>query len=122
MTNAQLLERQAALQAASEHVQSVRGRYALQKTLREVESALQTYRELLRELADENDVDMRELQEGNTAELPDAFREGVEELLQMDEDEPDVHRIPLSVLDTEDEKGSEIPLDVIARVDFMIAD
>jgi hypothetical protein len=35
-------------------------------------------------------------------------------------EEPDVHSIPLSVLDTEDDKGSDIPLDVLASLDFMI--
>jgi len=118
MTNGELLQRQNALQNAIEHVQSVRGRYALQKTLRGVEQALATYREMLGELVQEHEV---ELDEGGVpADAPDEFIDELEELLEMETEDPEVHSIGLDVLETEDEKGSDIPLGVIADLDFMI--
>jgi len=117
MTNGELVNRHEALQRAADHVQSVRARYAVQKTLREFESSLETYRETLAEVAQEHDVD---LSQGIPEDAPEAFREDLEELLQMETDEPDVHTIDVGVLGTEDEKGSDIPLGVIADLDFMI--
>lgn len=117
MTNGELLQRHEALQRAAGHVQSVRARYAVQKTLRGVESALETYREMLAELAQEHEVD---LSQGVPDDAPEPFREELGELLQMETEEPDVHTIDLGVLGTEDEKGSDIPLGVIADLDFMI--
>jgi len=118
MTNGELLQRQNALTRAVQHVQSVRARYAIQKTLRNVEGALETYSEMLQEIAVEHGVDLSG--GGVPNDAPDEFREELEELLQMEAEEPEVHSMPLSVLDTEDDKGSDIPLDVVASLDFMI--
>lgn len=118
MTNGELLQRQNNLQNAIEHVQSVRGRYALQKTLRNVEQALETYREMLAEIAQEHEVDLSG--GGVPEDAPQAFVEDLDELLQMEAEEPQVHSMDLAVLETEDEKGSDIPLGVIASLDFMI--
>jgi len=118
MTNGELLQRQNALQNAIEHVQSVRGRYALQKTLRNVEQALATYREMLAELVQEHEVELPDGQVPDDA--PDDFVDDLTELLEMETEEPEIHSMDLAVLDTEDEKGSDIPLGVIADLDFMI--
>jgi len=117
MTNAELLERQEKLQQAAEHIRSVQARYAVQKTLRGVEQALETYWEMLRELADEHDID---LQQGVPDDAPEDFVDELNDLLQMEQDEPQTHSMPLEVLETEDEKGSDIPLQVLAGLDFMI--
>lgn len=117
MTNGELLQRQQILQKASECVSTVRGRYALQKNLRKVEGALETYSEMLQELAQEHDVD---LQGGLSPDAPEAFRDDLDELLQMDTDAPDVHTIGGEVLEAEDEKGSDIPMELLAALDFMI--
>lgn len=117
MTNAELIERQQKLQQAAEHIRSVQARYAVQKTLRNVEQSLKTYREMLQELASDHDVD---LGEGVPDDAPDDFVDDLEELLDMEQDEPETHTMPLDVLETEDDKGSDIPLQVLAGLDFMI--
>jgi hypothetical protein len=117
MTNGELLDRQQKLQKAAEHIESVQARYAVQKTLRGVEQALETYWEMLQELAREHDID---LGEGVPDDAPQEFLDELNDLLEMEQDEPDVHSMPLEVLETEDEKGADIPLQVLAGLDFMI--
>lgn len=117
MTNAELLERQQVLQEAAQHLQSVQARYAIQKSLRNVEQALSTYSEMLQELSVEHGVD---LSGGMPDDAPDEFVDELDDLLQMEQEEPDVHALPQDVLETEDEKGSDVPIEVIGSLDFMI--
>jgi len=43
------------------------------------------------------------------------------DLLAEDAGEPDVHTVPLETLEREDEKGTDLPMEVIAGIDWMIA-
>jgi len=116
MTNSELLSRSNALQKAAERVQTTRMRYAVQKNLKAVERELEAYHDLLADLASEHDVDIN-------GEVPndEAFREEVAGLLNEEAGDPDVHTVPPQTLDREDEKGTDLPFEVIAGIDWMIA-
>jgi len=114
MTNQELLNRSNALQRAAEAVQTTRMRYAVQKNLREVQSLIEPYQETLEQIAEEHEVEDLE-------EAPDGFEEELEDLLAEDGGDPDVHTVPPQTLDREDEKGTDLPMDVIAGIDWMIA-
>jgi hypothetical protein len=113
MTNQELLNRSQALQRAAEAVQTTRMRYAIQKNLRDVQAILEPYRDTLQQLAEEHEVEDLE-------DPPEAFEDELEDLLTEDAGDPDVHSVPPETLDREDEKGTDIPFEVIAGIDFMI--
>jgi hypothetical protein len=113
VTNQQLLNRSQALQRAAEAVQTTRMRYAIQKNLRDVQALLEPYQDTLRQLAEEHEVESLE-------DPPEAFEDELEDLLMEDAGEPDVHRVPPETLDREDEKGTDLPFEVIAGIDWMI--
>jgi len=58
----------------------------------------------------------------NGTEIPEDedFRADLDDLLEQDAGDPDVHTVPPSTLDREDEKGTSLPMEVIAGIDFMI--
>jgi len=116
MTNQELLNRSQVLERAAESVQTTRMRYAVQKNMKAVERELEAYNDLLVDLASEHDVDIN-------GEVPDdkAFREELTDLLQQEAGDPDVHTVPPRTLDREDEKGTDLPMEVIAGIDWMIA-
>ncbi|MCS3611011.1 hypothetical protein [Salinibacter ruber] len=114
MTNQELLNRSNALQRAAEAVQTTRMRYAIQKNLREVQALIEPYQETLEQIAEEHEVESLE-------DPPEGFEEEIEDLLAEDGGDPDVHTVPPQTLDREDEKGTDLPMDVIAGIDWMIA-
>jgi len=116
MTNQELLNRSQVLQRAAESVQTTRMRYAVQKNMRAAERELEAYNDLLADLASEHNVDIN-------GGVPDdeEFREELTDLLQQDAGDPDVHTVPPETLDREDEKGTDLPLEVVAGIDWMIA-
>jgi hypothetical protein len=113
MTNQELLNRSNALQRAAEAVQTTRMRYAVQKNLREVEALLEPYQKTLKRIVEEHEVESIE-------DPPEEFEEELEDLLTEDAGEPGVHTVPPEVLDREDEKETDLPLNVIAGIDWMI--
>ena len=117
MTNADLLSRQKALQQAAQHFQTTRAKYAIQKTLKYVKNELEAYYDTLKEIAQDYDYDLQ----GGLEDAPDKFQEEVNALLSEEvQNEPNVHTMPESQLDKEDDKGSDIPFEVIAVLDFMV--
>jgi len=114
MTNQELLNRSNALQRAAEAVQTTRMRYAIQKNLREVQSLIEPYQETPQQIAEEHEVESLE-------DPPERFEEEIEDLLAEDGGDPDVHTVPPQTLDREDEKGTDLPMEVIAGIDWMIA-
>jgi len=115
MTNQELLSRSNALQRAAEAVQTTRMRYAIQKNLREVQALIEPYQETLQQIAEEHGVE-------NLEDPPEAFEDELEDLLAEDGGDPDVHTVPPQTLDREDEKGTDLPFEVVAGIDFMIAE
>jgi hypothetical protein len=113
MTNQELLNRSQALQRAAEAVQTTRMRYAIQKNLRDVQALLEPYQDTLQQLAEEHEVESLE-------DPPEAFEDELEDLLMEDAGDPDVHTVPPETLDREDEKGTDLPFEVIAGIDWMI--
>jgi hypothetical protein len=113
MTNQELLNRSNALQRAAESVQTTRMRYAIQKNLREVESLIEPYQETLQQIAEEHEVE-------NLDDPPPEFEGDLEDLLAEDAGEMDVHSVPPSALTAEDERGTELPIEVISGLDWMI--
>lgn len=114
MTNQELLNRSNALQRAAEAVQTTRMRYAIQKNLREVQALIEPYQQTLQQIAEEHEVESLE-------DPPEPFEDELEALLAEDGGEPDVHTVPPKTLDREDEKGTDLPMNVIAGLDWMIA-
>jgi len=119
MTNRGLLQMREALANAAEGFQSVRGRYAIQENLRAVEQALEGYYSMLRSLGAEHDVDVqsKEALEG----APESFHEDLDELLSAEVNEPDLCTIEADVLQAEDARGSDISIETLSRLDFMIS-
>jgi len=113
MTNQELLSRSQALQRAAESVQTTRMRYAIQKNLRAVQSLLEPYQDTLGQLAQEHEVE-------NLEDPPEEFEDELEDLLAEDAGDPDVHTVPPETLDREDEKGTDLPFEVVASIDWMI--
>jgi len=113
MTNQELLNRSSALNRAAEEVQTTRMRYAIQKNLRDVQALLEPYQETLQQLAKDHEVESLE-------DPPEDFESELEDLLDEDAGDPDVHTVPPETLDREDEKGTDLPFEVIAGIDWMI--
>jgi hypothetical protein len=88
-------------------------RYAVQKNLREVQALIEPYQETLKQIAEEHRLD-------NLQDPPESFEEELEDLLAEEGGDPDVHTVPPQTLDREDEKGTDLPMDVIAGLDWMI--
>jgi hypothetical protein len=88
-------------------------RYAVQKNLREVQALIEPYQETLKQIAEEHGLD-------NLQDPPESFEEELEDLLAEEGGDPDVHTVPPQTLDREDEKGTDLPMDVIAGLDWMI--
>jgi len=116
MTNQELLNRSQALNNAAERVQTTRLRYAVQKNIRHVQQALKPYQETLNQLAEEHGVEMQ----GELNGTPEAFDEALEDLLSEDAGEVDIHTVPPETLDREDEKGTELDMQTISALDWMI--
>lgn len=119
MTNAQLLQRKQALERAASVVETARVRFAVQKNLRRTTEELEDYQEALSGLLKSFDV---ELDEGLPDDRPEEFDEELDALLETEVEEPTVHEIRVEDLDGEDERGADIPLQVLAGLDFMIVD
>lgn len=115
MTNQKLLNRSNALQRVAEVVQTTRMRYAVQKNLREVQALIEPYQETLQQIAEEHGVESLE-------DPPEAFEQELEDLLAEDAGDLDVHTVPPQTLDREDEKGTDLPFEVIAGIDWMITE
>jgi len=113
MTNETLLRRAQALQQAAGRVQTTRMRYAIQKNLRATEALLEPYHETLRQIAQDYGLESFE-------EPPEAAQTELEALLAEDAGEPEVDTVPPGVLTREDERGTELEMEVVAGLDFMI--
>lgn len=118
MTNIQLLNRRHVLQTAIQHVQTSRFKYAITKNLKRCQSELEAYDDTLQGLIQEHEVEL------DAGQIPDdapaGFTDEMNDLLQADAGEPNVHTIPDDIFDKEDDRGSDIPFDVLMALDFMI--
>lgn len=120
MTNQELLNRRHVLQVALQHVSTSRFKYAIQKNLKSVQQELEAYDETLKGLIQEHEVELTD--EGRVPDdAPKAFTEDLEELLgERVQEEVPVHTLDDAILDKEDDRGSDIPFDVLMALDFMI--
>jgi predicted DNA-binding protein YlxM (UPF0122 family) len=130
MTNADLLRRQMALRRAAEIAETTRMKYAIQKNLKRIERALAAYQEMLQDLQQDG-TDPQVLQQYLNAllfgqEIPEGVDKDLihdlQELLDQDAGEVDVHTVPVHQLDKEDDKGADFPFAVVSQIDFMIED
>jgi hypothetical protein len=119
MTNADLLNRRAALQQAIQVVQTTKMKYAISKNLKRVIDELDPYTETLQTLLKEHEVQLTKAG-GLPEETPDSFQREFEELLSTEAGPIEAYRISDRVFDKEDEKGSDIPFEVVAALDWMI--
>lgn len=119
MTNAQLLQRKQSLERAAQVVETARVRFAVAKNLRRTSEELEDYQEALSGLVKSFDVD---LDGGLPDDPPEGFEGELEALLQTEVEEPTVNEIAVADLEVEDERGADIPLQVLAGLDFMIVD
>ena len=119
MTNETLIVRRAALQDAASAFQTVRARYAILTTLGYTQDALEGYSEMLKTLLQEHDVSLS-ADGGLPDDAPPAFLEDLHALMAQDAGTPRVHAMPEDVLALEDKRGSDIPIDVLAQIAFMI--
>lgn len=117
-THATLLQRQQTLAQAANVFQTVKARYAITKNAKYIESELESYRETLKELMQEHDV---EPQNDGTIpnDAPQAFYDDANELLQT-ETECRVHTITEDTLEKEDDKDSDISVEMLMQIDWMI--
>jgi len=115
MINEEALARNNALEKAADRVQTTRMRYAVQKNLREVQRLLEPYQETLQQIVEEHEVE-------DLQDPPEPAEEKINELLEEEAGEMEAHQVPPSVLDREDEQGTDLPMSVIAGVDWMIKD
>jgi len=127
MTNIELLNRRAALQQAANTFQTTKAKYAIQKNLGRVQSELEAYQETLQQIAEDKDPKTVEetlnavLGQGNVPE--EATEETVQdltELLQQDAGTIEPYTVTEKVLDKEDDKGTDVPFQIVMALDFMI--
>jgi predicted DNA-binding protein YlxM (UPF0122 family) len=116
-----------ALRRAAEIAETTRMKYAVQKNLKRTERALEAYQEMLQDF----EQDPQLLQQCLNAllfgqEVPedagDDLLHDLQELLDQEAGEIDVHTVPVHQLDKEDEKGADFPFAVVSQIDFMIED
>jgi predicted DNA-binding protein YlxM (UPF0122 family) len=119
-----------ALRRAAEIAETTRMKYAVQKNLKRTERALEAYQEMLQDIQQDG-TDPQVLQQSLNAllfgqEIPENASEellqDLQELLDQDAGEIDVHTVPVHQLDKEDEKGADFPFGVVSQLDFMIED
>jgi predicted DNA-binding protein YlxM (UPF0122 family) len=129
LTTAEMLTRRMALQRAAQMAQTTRMKYAVQKNLKRTERSLEAYNETLQSIQAEEDVDPQKLQGALNAllfgqempeDVPGGLIEDLQELLQQEAGDPDVHSVPVEQLDREDDKGADFPFQIVSSLDFMI--